>query len=211
MAAVKNTTYVAPHKSSPASISVPKLITPRRKVFKLNTGYSMPAIGLGTWQSKPGEVEKAVEDALRAGYRHIDTAFAYGNEKEVGEGIRASGVPREQVFLTTKLDNRWHKRAPEALERSLANLGVEYIDLYLMHWPSSTDPEDSKKHYPDWDYVDTWREMQKLLETGKIRSIGVSNFGIQHFERLLNDPSCKVCGCQSGDWGCLCGVLTATA
>lgn len=129
---------------------------------------------------------------MRAGYRHIDTAFAYGNEKEVGEGIRASGIPREEIFLTTKLDNTWHKRAPEALKRSLENLGVDYLDLYLMHWPSSTDPDDVKKHYPDWDFVDTWREMQKLLETGKIRNIGVSNFGIKNLERLLNDPSCKV-------------------
>ncbi|KAK4235757.1 Aldo/keto reductase [Achaetomium macrosporum] len=162
------------------------------KTFKLNTGASIPAIGLGTWQSPPGAVEKAVEAALRAGYRHIDTAFAYGNEKEVGQGMRASGVPREQIWLTTKLDNTWHKRAPEALERSLANLGTDYLDLYLMHWPSSTDPEDTKKHYPDWDFVDTWREMQKLVETGKVKNIGVSNFGIKNLERLLNDPSCKI-------------------
>ncbi|KAL2176919.1 Aldo/keto reductase-like protein [Thermothelomyces heterothallicus CBS 202.75] len=162
------------------------------KTFKLNTGAEIPAIGLGTWQSKPGEVGRAVEAALRAGYRHIDTAFAYGNEKEVGEGIRASGVPREEIFLTTKLDNPWHKRAPEALKRSLENLGVDYLDLYLMHWPSSTDPDDPKKHYPDWDFVDTWREMQKLMETGKIRNLGVSNFGIKNLERLLNDPSCKI-------------------
>lgn len=131
--------------------------------------------------------------ALQRGYRHIDTAFAYGNEKEVGEGIRQSGVPRDQIWLTTKLDNPWHKRVPEALERSLSNLGTDYLDLYLMHWPSSTDPDDLKKHYPDWDFVDTWREMQKLVGTGKVRNIGVSNFGIKNLERLLNDPSCKVC------------------
>ncbi|KAH6632228.1 Aldo/keto reductase-like protein [Chaetomium tenue] len=162
------------------------------KTFTLNTGKTIPAIGLGTWQSQPGEVGKAVEAALRSGYRHIDTAFAYGNEKEVGEGIRASGVPREEIFLTTKLDNPWHKRAPEALRRSLENLGVDYLDLYLMHWPSSSTPEDLKKHYPDWDFVDTWREMQKLMDTGKIRNLGVSNFGIKNLERLLNDPSCKI-------------------
>lgn len=160
----------------------------------------MPAIGLGTWQSQPGEVEKAVEAALRAGYRHIDTAFAYGNEKEVGEGMRASGVPREQVWLTTKLDNTWHKRAAEALDLSLANLGTSYVDLYLMHWPSSTDPDDKKKHYSDWDFVDTWREMQKLVETGKVKNIGVSNFGIKNLERLLNDPSCKVRVRRRGLW-----------
>ncbi|GAB1319377.1 Aldo-keto oxidoreductase, NADPH-dependent (Fragment) [Madurella fahalii] len=162
------------------------------KTFTLNTGDSMPAVGLGTWQSKPGEVEKAVEAALRAGYRHIDTALAYGNEKEVGEGIRASGVPREEIWLTTKLDNTWHKQVQEGIDSSLASLGTSYVDLYLMHWPSSTDPSDTKKHYDDWDFVDTWREMQKLVGTGKVKNIGVSNFGIKNLEKLLNDPSCKI-------------------
>ncbi|KAL1879676.1 hypothetical protein VTK73DRAFT_6851 [Phialemonium thermophilum] len=162
------------------------------KTFKLNTGAAIPAIGLGTWQSAPNEVKDAVQAALAIGYRHIDTAFAYGNEKEVGEGIRASGVPREQIWLTTKLDNPWHKRVPEAIERSLENLGTSYVDLYLMHWPCSTDPNNLKKHLEGWDFVDTWREMQKLLDTGKVRNIGVSNFGIRNLERLLNDPSCKV-------------------
>lgn len=169
---------------------------PHRRKFKLNTGDEIPAIGLGTWQSRPGEVEKAVEAALRAGYRHIDTAFGYANEKEVGEGIRASGVPRSEIWLTTKLDNPWHKRVAEGIDRSLANLGTDYVDLYLIHWPSSTDPNDSKKHEPDWDFVDTWREMQKLVGTSKVRNIGVSNFGIKNLERLLNDPSCKV-SCSS--------------
>ncbi|KAJ4289397.1 hypothetical protein N0V88_006877 [Collariella sp. IMI 366227] len=167
-------------------------MTVTQETFKLNTGASIPAIGLGTWQSPPGAVEKAVEAALRDGYRHIDTAFAYGNEKEVGQGVRASGVPREQIWVTTKLDNPWHKRSAEALEKSLANLGMEYVDLYLMHWPSSTDPEDLKKHLKGWDFVDTWREMQKLLGTGKVRNIGVSNFGIKNLERLLGDESCKI-------------------
>jgi glycerol 2-dehydrogenase (NADP+) len=162
------------------------------KTFKLNTGASIPAIGLGTWQSEPGEVGQAVEAALKAGYRHIDTAAGYGNEKEVGEGIRASGVPREEIFLTTKLNNPDHKRVAEAIDESLKNLGTDYVDLYLVHWPSSTDPNDSKKHYPDWDFVDTWREMQKLVGTGKVKAIGVSNFAIKNLERLLNDPSCKV-------------------
>lgn len=169
-----------------------QLTTPPRKSYKLNTGDSIPAIGLGTWQSKPGEVEKAVEAALRAGYRHIDTAYAYGNEKEVGEGIRASGVPREDIWLTTKLDNDWHKRVAQGIDTSLKNLGVDYVDLYLMHWPASLDAEDTSKPYTDWDFVDTWREMQKLVGTGKVRNIGVSNFAIKNLERLLNDPSCKV-------------------
>jgi len=162
------------------------------KTFDLNTGAKIPAIGLGTWQSAPGEVGKAVEAALRAGYRHIDTALAYGNEAEVGAGIKASGVPRSEIFLTTKLDNPWHKRVQEGIDSSLKSLGTDYVDLYLMHWPSSTDPTDLKKHYPDWNYINTWQEMQKLPATGKVKAIGVSNFGIKNLEKLLNDPSTKV-------------------
>lgn len=152
----------------------------------------MHAIGLGTWQSPKNETAKAVKHAISVGYRYIDTAFAYGNESEVGEGVRASGVPREELWITTKLDNPWHKRAAEGLDASLKNLGMDYVDLYLMHWPSSTRPDDLKKHYDDWNFIDTWREMQKLVGTGKVRNIGVSNFGIQNLEKLLNDPSCKV-------------------
>lgn len=147
---------------------------------------------MGTWQSSPNEVYNAVIAALKNGYRHIDTALAYGNESEVGAGIRDSGVPREEIWVTTKLDNTWHKHVTEGIDSSLKSLGLEYVDLYLMHWPSSTRPDDTKQHYEDWDYVDTWREMQKLVETGKVKNIGVSNFGITHLERLLNDSSCKV-------------------
>ncbi|KAJ5951166.1 uncharacterized protein N7479_009579 [Penicillium vulpinum] len=162
------------------------------KTYTLNTGAKIPAIGLGTWQSKPNEVRLAVRDALLAGYRHIDTALAYGNEAEVGAGIKDSGVPRDQIWLTTKLDNPWHKRVTEGIDSSLKDLGTDYVDLYLVHWPSSTDPNDLSKHYPDWDFIKTWQEMQKLPATGKVRNIGVSNFGIKNLEILLNDPSCKI-------------------
>ncbi|KAJ5568592.1 hypothetical protein N7450_011078 [Penicillium hetheringtonii] len=134
-----------------------------QKTYTLNTGDKIPAIGLGTWQSKPNEVREAVKNALLKGYRHIDTALAYGNEAEVGAGIRDSG-----------------------------DLGVDYVDLYLVHWPSSTDPNDLKKHLPDWNFIKTWQEMQKLPATGKVRNIGVSNFGIKNLEILLNDPSTKI-------------------
>jgi len=161
-------------------------------VFTLNTGDKLPGIGLGTWQSEPDKVRIAVKDALLAGYRHIDTALAYGNEAEVGQGIIDSGVPREEIWITTKLDNPWHKRVNDGIASSLKDLKTDYVDLYLMHWPSSSVPEDLKKHYEDWNFIDTWREMQKLVETGKVKNIGVSNFGQKHLERLLADPSCKI-------------------
>ncbi|KAF4973622.1 hypothetical protein FZEAL_9271 [Fusarium zealandicum] len=152
----------------------------------------MPALGLGTWQSKPGEVEHAVQWALESGCHHIDTAFGYGNEKEVGVGIRASGIPREEIWLTTKLDNDWHNRVAEAIDTSLANLGTTYVDLYLMHWPVALDPDDPDQVLEGWDFVDTWREMQKLVGSGKVRNIGVSNFGIRNLEKLLSAESCKI-------------------
>ena len=122
----------------------------------MNTGAKMPGIGLGTWQSKPNEVSEAVKVALQSGYRHIDTAYEYGNESEVGDGIKASEVRREEIWVTTKLDNPWHKRVPEGLEASLRNLQLDYVDLFLIHWPSSTTPENKKKAYDDWDFTDTW-------------------------------------------------------
>jgi glycerol 2-dehydrogenase (NADP+) len=152
----------------------------------------MPAVGLGTWQSKPNEVQTAVEAALRLGYRHIDTAAAYKNEREVGAGIKASGVPRSDIWLTTKLDNSEQTKAAQALDESLERLGTDYVDLYLMHWPAATQPDDGMKLVPDWHFLDTWRDMQKLVATGKVRNIGVSNFGISHLEKLLGDESCKV-------------------
>ncbi|KAF2276060.1 Aldo/keto reductase [Westerdykella ornata] len=162
-----------------------------KTTFPLNTGATIPAIGLGTWQSKPNQVREAVRVALQKGYRHIDTALAYGNEAEVGQGIRDSGVPREEIWITTKLDNTWHKRVEEGIESSLKSLGVDYVDLYLMHWPSSTDPDDLSKHLPDWDFIATWAEMQKLPASGRVKNIGVSNFGIRNLEKLLSDPRTK--------------------
>jgi glycerol 2-dehydrogenase (NADP+) len=139
-------------------------------------------------------VREAVKVALQGGYRHIDTALAYGNEKEVGEGIKDSGVPRSEIWITTKLDNPWHSRVEDGINSSLKSLGVDYVDLYLMHWPCSTDPKDLKKHLPDWNFLKTWAEMQKLMEDGKgrVKNLGVSNFAIKNLELLFKDPSFKI-------------------
>lgn len=103
-----------------------------KQTFTLNTGDKIPAIGLGTWQSSKGQVRDAVKVALQKGYRHIDTALAYENEEEVGQGIKDSGVPREEIWVTTKLDNPWHHRVEEGISTSLKSLGLDYVDLYLI-------------------------------------------------------------------------------
>ncbi|PYI12333.1 Aldo/keto reductase [Aspergillus sclerotiicarbonarius CBS 121057] len=165
--------------------------------FKLNSGYSMPAVGLGTWQSKNDEVCEAVITALQAGYRHIDAAAVYGNERQVGDGIKASGVPREEIFLTSKLWNTHHEpqHVEEAVDQSLAALQTDYLDLYLIHWPVSfrysnttIQPVDEKTGLVDVIEVpikDTWAAMERLVEQGKIRSIGVSNFTREKVEELF--------------------------
>ncbi|KAL4794037.1 NADP-dependent oxidoreductase domain-containing protein [Aspergillus venezuelensis] len=167
---------------------------PTQRTYPLPHGTgTIPCIGLGTWQSNDPDITRtAVSHALKSGYRHIDTALNYGNETAVGAGIRDSGIPREEIWVTTKLDNHWHHQAQEGLESSLRSLGMDYVDLFLVHFPCSTDPEDRSKCLEGWDFVRTWQEMQKLLETGKVRNIGVSNFQITHLERLINDPSCTV-------------------
>ncbi|TFK73504.1 Aldo/keto reductase [Pluteus cervinus] len=158
---------------------------PAKSHIELNTGANMPAVGLGTWKSKPGEVEHAVEHALRFGYRSIDTAAAYGNEAEVGKGLLESGVPRSEIFLTTKLDNPHHQRVADALEDSLKKLQTDYLDLWLMHWPAPMTAEYKADKSLDW--LDTWRTMEKIYKAHpeKLKAIGVSNFSIKFLERLL--------------------------
>ena len=142
----------------------------------LNNGVQIPQLGFGVFLVPPDETAAAVTMALEAGYRLIDTAQGYRNEKGVGEAVAASGLPRDEIFITTKLVNGEHgyDRALAAFDGSLKRLGVDTIDLFLIHWP-----------LPMFDqYVETWRALQQLLEDGRVRSIGVSNFEIEHLERL---------------------------
>ncbi|KAL9098522.1 MAG: hypothetical protein Q9187_009645, partial [Circinaria calcarea] len=165
--------------------------------FKLNNGEEIPAIGFGTWQDKEAQ-EEAVTEALKAGYRHIDTARIYGTEKAVASAIRKSGIPRDQLFITTKLWNNSHHPddVEEALDASLKDLDTEYLDLYLMHWPSPFargdvmfPKSDGKVKPGDTDYVDTYKAMEKALKAGKTKAIGISNFSRAELERLLKETS----------------------
>lgn len=163
-------------------------------VFKLNTGAQIPAIGFGTWQDAEAQ-EQAVITAIKAGYKHIDTAHIYGTEEAVGKGIKQSGISRDQIFITTKLWNNAHHPddVPKQLDASLKALGVDYIDLWLMHWPSAfargdtlmPKGNDGKMITADIDYVDTYKAMEKCLKEGKVKAIGVSNFSKAEMERLL--------------------------
>jgi len=147
--------------------------------IRLNDGRTMPTLGLGTWPMDDAEAERVVALALELGYRHIDTAVRYGNERGVGRGIAASGLPRDEVFVTTKVDGEHQggDRAVDGLRGSLDRLGLEYVDLLLIHWP-----------LPARDlYVDTWRTFERLRDAGLARSIGVSNFKPAHLERLARE------------------------
>jgi 2,5-diketo-D-gluconate reductase A len=143
----------------------------------LNNGVEIPQLGFGVYQVPPEETENAVRSALEVGYRHIDTAEMYGNEKGVGAGIRASGVPREEVFVTSKLNNGFHAHddALKAFDGTLEALGSDYVDLFLIHWPLPGI---------DVDYVETWKALEEIYESGRAKSIGVSNFNAHHLRKL---------------------------
>ncbi|CAL8900362.1 aldo/keto reductase [Kocuria varians] len=147
----------------------------KNQTLRLNDGHSIPQLGFGVWQVEEDTAEDVVGKALQVGYRHIDTAKVYGNEEGVGRAIAKSGIPREEIFVTTKLwnEDQGHDSALEAIDKSLERLGLDYVDLYLIHW---SQPEKGK-------YRETWEAFQKIRESGKARSIGVSNFT----EKALQD------------------------
>jgi 2,5-diketo-D-gluconate reductase A len=147
--------------------------------IELNNGITIPQFGFGVFQIPPADTAAAVRVALDTGYRHLDTAQMYRNEQGVGEGIKQSGVPREDVFVTTKLANdaHGHDNAITALEGSLQRLGTDYVDLYLIHWPLP------RKHL----YVETWQGFDEILRAGKARAIGVSNFQQDHLDTLAKE------------------------
>ncbi len=144
----------------------------------LNDGNTIPQLGFGVFQIEPEDTAEAVSKALEIGYRHIDTAQMYGNEKEVGEGIRDSGIDRDDIFVTSKLNNGFHEPddARAAFDTTLSDLGFDYVDLFLIHWPLPT-------RY-DGDFVSTWKTLEEFHNDGRARSIGVSNFQIEHLEKL---------------------------
>lgn len=147
----------------------------------LNNGVEMPQLGFGVWQVPDDEAERAVATALEAGYRSIDTAAIYGNEEGTGKAIAASGVPREDIFVTTKLWNsdQGYDATLRAFDTSLGKLGLEYVDLYLIHWPL---PARDK-------YVDTYKAFEKLYADGRVKAIGVSNFPVEQLERLTGETA----------------------
>ncbi|MEN2768793.1 aldo/keto reductase [Ornithinibacillus xuwenensis] len=145
----------------------------------LNNGLEMPKLGFGVWKVPDDEAEKAVKEALEVGYRSIDTAMIYGNEEGVGRAIAASGLPREELFITTKVWNsdQGYENTLKAFDTSLEKLGLDYVDLYLVHWPT-----------PEFDqYVETYKALEKLYHDGKVKAIGVCNFHIEHLQRLIDE------------------------
>lgn len=152
--------------------------------YVLSNGVKIPCVGFGTWQTPDGNVAvTSVKEAITVGYRHIDTAAAYENEGSVGEGIRAAGVPREELFITTKLPNTHHgyDKTMEMFERSMKLLGLEYLDLYLVHWPN---PIHFRNNWEETN-AGTWKAFEELYAAKRIRALGVSNFRQHHIDALM--------------------------
>jgi diketogulonate reductase-like aldo/keto reductase len=158
--------------------------------YTLNNGVKIPIIGFGTWQTPDGEVaEKSVLTALNAGYRHIDTAKAYGNEDSVGAAIQKSGINRHELFVTTKLWNSDHgyEKTRKAIDQSLLDLKLDYLDMYLIHWPN---PANMRDNWAELN-AESWRAMEEAVQAGKIRAIGVSNFRKRHLDALMENAEIK--------------------
>lgn len=158
--------------------------------FKLSNGVGIPCVGFGTWQTPSGQVAvSSVKTAIESGYRHIDTAAAYGNEQGVGEGIKQGGVNRSELFITTKLWNseRGYDKTMKAFENSMKALRLDYLDLYLIHWPAVP------RHGAEWQQTNrsTWKAFEQLYSEGRIRAIGVSNFLPHHLQPLMADAEIK--------------------
>ncbi|MDR1133656.1 MAG: aldo/keto reductase, partial [Synergistaceae bacterium] len=152
--------------------------------YKLSNGVEIPCIGFGTWQTPDGEVAvSSVLSAIEAGYRHIDTAQGYGNEKSVGAAVKKSGVDRHEIFITSKLDNNEHgyEKTLAAFDGTMEKLGMDYIDLFLIHWPN---PISFRGNWREAN-AGTWKAFEELYGAGRIRSIGVSNFRPHHIEELM--------------------------
>ncbi|XP_003743339.1 aldo-keto reductase family 1 member B1 [Galendromus occidentalis] len=174
--------------------------------IKLSDGHEMPILGLGTWKSAPGDVYKAVSHAIDVGYRHFDCALAYQNEHEVGKAIRekvhAGVIRREDIFVTSKCWNTFHskERVIESFNKTMGDLDIGYLDLWLMHWPMGYEEggpifplnEDKTTRISDVDFVETWKAMEEVSKsTGKIRSLGLSNFNSEQVERILKEATIK--------------------
>ena len=158
--------------------------------IKLENGVEIPCVGYGTFRTDPAVTARAVQDAIEAGYRHIDTARIYENEEGVGEGIRVSGVPREKLFVTSKLWNtdRGYEETKAAFQASLERLGLDYLDLYLIHWPANEKQFGDRAAQIN---ADSWRAMEELYEAGRIRAIGLSNFMPHHVKKLMETARIK--------------------
>lgn len=182
------------------------MTAPPQSYVTLSTGAKMPAIGLGCWSGNTVEERESalpwLLSALKIGYRHLDTAYDYGTEGVVGKAVRASGIPREEIFVTTKLHNIHHRMAQDGYQKSLANAGFDYYDLWLMHFPFAhvNNNEKIDPRYPGpngepdgGDFImddgvtfnETWADMEKVYEAGKVKAIGVSNFSVQNLKKLL--------------------------
>ncbi len=161
--------------SYPAGSVDPMVAPAQIPTLELNNGTTIPQLGFGVFKVDPAETTRIVTDALEVGYRHIDTAAIYGNEEGVGAAIASSGLPREELFVTTKLWNDRQTDAEAAFEESLGKLGLDYVDLYLIHWP--TPQKDT--------FVQAWKSLERIYASGRAKAIGVSNFLVPHLEKLL--------------------------